>query len=814
MDGMRTIKNDKGSMYIYSILIVFVLTVLGVSLMGVVVSNLKMGVMTSDKNRAFYIADGAMEEVFWELDGIVDKALEDAQVWVNGDYRSTSHWNDLIDRLYAVDSEGDRKYNMSEIKKIIKEDIEQELEREYFRILLGKTEDDVDINTATLPADNDKLGDEITAKIKNTENMDIENGFSDSKNREVEDIHLESAYSGGEEPNISVKIVADASYNKLNKKVELDLEILAPNAYQEIEDEDYEVPVKLLALNDIYLRALTAQGDIVTSGGEVEINGDIYAYGTFPDVKRPKNSQMGGIVSGYDIETYDFIDSNKYLDESQKGDLKSEIDGSGSLVVNGYAATKSNLQVRGKDSTITILKSKDDNESHTEYSGNAYCNSFIVHSTAKNSTMTVEKNIVMYDDMEINVSEGKIYAGDGSSDGEIWGLIDGDPAGKGTAALADDELYGDRSSSIVINNDKGSLVDANRVYLAGTGYMEVFKKDALDGKKQYYQTGESVSLSKYSYAYMSRYSGDNVSQMTKYSDGSLEYDLVEGSNNDLNFKIGHFTGYASKNPAEFTELDIGNIRITGIKDGALGNQDNYVLGAVTANGAILDPNIKPEGGKGNFMSLADFEKNRVEKIKEIDYVTSLLGKRDYKENENENLLFQEFYNNSESIEDIVDTGNPDNIVIINTDNSKDVYINAGDSIGRESKDYDINGSSIKGIIFTTGNVFISGNTDFTGTIIARGNIVFYGGKSKRITYDKDMVSKMIAGNDSLYKFFYGDEGRKFEVAGGMTNDMTLKVDTNGDLGKDDIIFIEGSGKISLAAGKSGLMRMKKWRELD
>jgi len=756
-DTVRTIKNiigsEKGSMLLYSVIMVFVLTMLSISIIGFSMSNFKMGRIASDKNKAFYMADGAVEEALWELYSEAAAARDEAQEWINDGYRKTDEWQSFVEALYETED-----VTPDYIKDEIKKKLEEEFEKKYFE---------------SITANGNGLSKSIIQKLESPEQM---MGYEKANLAKIKDVVVESELIETKSGKyIDVTLTSAASFNKINKKAQLRLKLLNPQLV-ESQDGQKTFEEKKIMTNDIYMRALTCEGDIIASGGTVTVKGDAYAFGTYPHKSRTANSEMGGIVSGYSPLNDDFIDQNEYFDNVDKGKLKDEISGKGSLVIGGSASTKTNLQTRKIGSVLSI-------------SDNAYCNSVITLKEGSDSKIAIKGNSYMYDDMELNADGSEIVVGDGEENGEIWALLDGDPAGN----------YGDRSGSIIVNSeDLEGSINANRIYLAGTAYI-----NARDEENKLYQTGESVSFSRYSYFYQNEYEGQSDAQYKTYKDDQgSEYSFLEG---DKIFKINHFLNYASKNFSDILKTDKSKVKVAGIeKKGDL----NYFQGAVIANSKIYGPKISDDTSLANIeevlMDPGTFEDEKGRIIEELNRRTSLFGARDYSDNENIKGIFENLIDKDTNINEIRDN----NICIVT---SRDVYINNDNEFGSDSSIH-VEGSNLRGLVFTKGNVFISGDFNFEGAIVAKGNIVFWGDGEKNIKFNLHKILQTIAENEMLFDFFDSANGKTVIIENNdYSNIAELKVNTKNE-GQNKLYVIVKN--IKARNGFDDVMEFKSWKEVD
>ena len=715
--------NDTGSAILFSMLLLFLLSILGITLISVTISNLKTNKITGEMGTAFYMADGAIEEALAEIKEMTHVAEAEATQWINDEsqYKATDTWKDFISDI----NEGlnnpveEPELSQDEATERIENHLKAEFERKYFDQLVAGS---------TLKSEH----------LEILETVSFTPTFDDEKLKNIKGLDVISSYSPVDK-KIVLSITSDASYNKYHKKLHINIDILLPEYDYVISNT---IEKKRIYLNGIYGQALTSEGNILVMGDAVEISGDVYAYGTFPEEVWPSSENMGGIIAGY---------------KGMDGMSISDSGGSNRLKITGDVMTRGNIQAAKNNASITI-------------DGKAYCDSLLVNSSSEGGSITVNGQVVMYDDAEINGINGKITVG-----GNLWGVFEGDPAGK----------YNDRSSSIIVNADGGNenIAIGGGAFLGGTAYIGAYKTGS--DPRKYYQTGESVSLSKYSSIYQTVLPEESYVILAPYTDGINDYNFVTDSESERSgianaqFKIQHFLRYAffykDDIDKQILAEDKAKIQIAAI-DKELDNvEDSYAFGAVVANGKIYNPNPEIPGEESYFINAYQYSIGREVILKEIDAKANILKDRDYTNSRNKPSRFDEFYNQDITIHN--NTTDYNNFLLVNLDSNKDVYINPTTEISDGS--FVFNSSEIKGIILTKGNIYISGELNYVGTMISQKNIVFYGSGEKTIQHHEEKIINMLASNRDLYHFFYGDTGKKVEIDGNSaSNTLDVTVENN------------------------------------
>jgi len=780
----KCLLNKKGSALIYSILILFILSVLGTLLISITMSNLQINRITGEMNTAYYLSDGAIEEALSEIREHTYNAEKTAQEWINepSQYKATGEWNDFI--LYLEDGITNGILTGDDARLLMEDKLEEEFRKKYFDYFI-------------------EGGDSIKDSIKTElETVDFTASFNDQKNPVIKPIEISSQFVFEDENSrIEVNLLSSGEYNEYEKRISLDLDIILPK-YEYIVVSSTEK--REIYSNEIIERAFSAEGDLIVTGGDVEINGDVYTYGTYPSLESIPNKLMGGIVTGYTSSDTDFLDYNQGFSGRNLEALG--IEGSGSLTINGNLATRSAVHILSDNSIINIRD-------------NTFCDTLAIEENGDASQIDIGNNLYMYGDLEINGDDGQIFIGNTSlpSTGKIYGLLDGDPAG----------IYTDRSSSIIINADNGNeKLIANNIYIAGTSYIQVYKYDPEAEINRYYQTGESVNLSKYGYVYLysSRLPSEDYTYPVIYtSDDGTEYEMIEadeGLFSDVRFKIDHFLRYFydSFHGPEMSLQDKNKVSINNLDSSDL--NDNYSLGAIVEDGLIYNPDIE-DSEDNRLMNYEEFINLRQGLIKEIDKNTNIFYTRDYYNNTNTNPIFSDFIDESIEVNNNID--DLDNFIFINMNEDKDLFINSPEGIDLEdvSNDYEyIEADNMMGVILSRGNIFIyqDENESFTfnGSIITKGNIVLYGPGAKTINHDYDKVIDLLIRNENLGNLFHISTGKESYIESGSTlnNNLNMKVRNST---KEPISVTLVSTPDAIGANKKQQLKtfnIKSWREVD
>lgn len=710
----KTLNNKKGSTLIMVLMSLSVLSILGTAILSASVMNFKMKKIDMKSKQSFYLAESGLEEAYVVIEGVVETAIDEGNKKVNKKLKKE------LDK-YTMD-DGSIEYDGN-----LKNDMQKWFEDEY---------KDYINNNLIKSLYNNSYYEQTSIKVDE---------FKFNKDKEEFYLTLES----------------ENNENEIKKEIKVKLAILVPNQGSSYVKKKTET----LTENVLWTKALLADKDIIIKGEgikdiqhiqdikerelykeeidklqyEVEVKGDVYAYGTGGSDKE----NIGGIIVG-----------------DSKNSARIKLDGK--LTTNRY------IQTKGNNSIINITNN-----------GEVFCNSLIIPKENTGSIIDITGDVNTYDDIELNGKDSNIYI-----DGSYYGFNDGSN---------ETEHY--ESSGIVINNDSIGSDDSTieitgkgkgkwyapqykGTFIAGTSYIEL-GDDPIE--KKYYQTGESVSVKGNYKAYSDVYYDNEVYQKFKekynsdeqfddmeYDDMKFDYfsplvlmDKVDNKSNPLYEQRKKYLMAVSEAEKGKEILNLGNekINIKGVK---------YSIGAYIDDGNIKDGGV-----------LIDYDKLFTKNQMEYDYYVKAMGdpqqESDYKEKvdfEKKDIFKYLDIDDSESINREIEKDDYKEIIYINSNASEDFYLN-GD---------DLKNNKAKGIIITNKNVYIYGKIDFEGTIISKGNIYIKDDKPKKFSnnYTRDKGNNYI-----LSSLAQNKELRDlFKKTGNKTIDIIYKVENNSD--KDSI----------------------------
>lgn len=764
----KLLKSQKGSSFVYVLVIIMILSILTGSLITATVANYKIGLTKGGRNTAFYFADGAIEEALAEIEELNHRAEVAASNVIQdeeADFKTEDKWirfEQWLERkqLLAEDAEG---FLTAEDAGLLYSDaLNKEFEKQYYLNLLEDGEVDEDYTLIDEDEDAFVTENNITftydAPIKTEYLTNLKTvSFRPQSKKEFEDVKaielgVEASFTADKE--IQLKLTSNGAYNIYDKSLEVVVNMV-PVKYDFSTVSSLER--KQLYTNDLLENALTAGGDIIVVGGKVTVDGDTYARGTYPDGFDIKHEDKGGIVVGYDEASDDFLDVENQLN------LDESLNATGSLEVKGNLKTASSVKFANSSTSV---------QSILNVTKDLYADSFVINKGIEGTSTSVKRNMFLMDDLFVNGSNASIVIGDEIDgddellDGMFVSFLDGLDVDNNGA-----KVNPDLSAAIRINKKaKGTKITMDNLYVPGLAYIDVYQKNLPDGEYKYYKTGESVTAENNFFFYQERPAEQELrTDEFVYTDGEKDYSLIEYVDEEGNivdspeYKVEHFLNRVYR---EY-EIEDGNKNIVSLEDKeiltirSIKNQepddlsadataytDNYALGVFIGNGRIYNPR-KLDMGSGKFISDVKHPYNYL-----ADLQMNYLGMRDYKTGKLINTIDKNDDTSTSLLDTFIDFSKDDaftdvnrsgQLLVLNKVASKDIYINVPSSHIPSGADAIIyqGVNTISGVVATKGNIYIYNNGSdrltFNGALIADGSIVFYGNGEKTIdNYDSSL----------------------------------------------------------------------------
>ncbi|GFZ32511.1 hypothetical protein CSC2_30370 [Clostridium zeae] len=444
-----------------------------------------------------------------------------------------------------------------------------------------------------------------------------------------------------------------------------------------------------VGVNPVIQRAIAADGDLnVKNTGDFIVNGQIF-------------------IKGNDYESVGSIAYYKY-----KGGIS--IDNS-TARLNGEVVTSK---------TLNLINNA------TSNIPNLYANNIYVGNTEGNTSNSNNLQIsyaVLDNDLAINSTNSTVTINNGLY--AISDISDNSDILHSADKLAAKERS---SSSIIVNSndDSSSILVNGEAYIMGTAYINT------SGVNGSYQTGESVAVKGYYNAYTTMLPREENSGY--YYSYYPPLQLIDKDKITVFDKSAHFYDYYNTKISNGESVNITKqIQLPE-------NGGTKSIGAYISRGKLYNSTFKPE-------NTADV----VKKQKEFARKVYEMGNSNLDEDEIINAYTKGKVIKTVDLEvkltadkDYISSNSDPNTVIINSDPSKKIFVKNGSyNVGNTSSDIVINKSDIKGIIVTAGDVYLSGDVNFTGTIISKKSVnvdnSLSGQGNTHITYDADYIQQTI-----------------------------------------------------------------------
>lgn len=792
----RQLKDDQGgASLVYTLVIVSILLFIGGALVTFAIVSLRLSVMQQAADKAFYLSDAAMEETLTQLESRVHEAEQYALAKVNdqSSYYGEEKWIDFLRKLEADTNNGTISKERS--AELLQQATSYEFHKQYYFDLYGRPS-----STSWLVNDYELLDPSDDYVSTNTILFNPV-WFDESIFEPLADVSLEPSDTPGfaatgkpvmtvlselRDNLIQLTLTSNGQYNQYRKPLRVAVSLIPPDYTQVVTGDSSTVTVHQ---NQATSYALAAREDIVVTGGEGvthTIQGDVYAYGTFPEKANYRISELGGLLIGYRASSNILTGVSGSFDPSL-------VNTSAKLSIDGNLYTRSAVKVFGDNPNLSITES-------------VYANAILFDKESSEGRISANGNAYLMEDLILDGTNPALTVGTDArlpDTGELWGILDHDPSGSVTSGRSD------LSASIIINSKTASpRITVDNAYIAGLAYFNVFR--SISGVKSYYQTGESFTTNNNFYFYNTPLPGYTASFQTKFftytDENGVEHSMIEAIDSATDaivqspkFKAKYFFDSGNYNTGSISDRDrdiltIRSISIDGEGD-PLGLEENYGLGVFIANKKVLDayPDIGLAPGetlKSEFMNTSAFTARRTQVLKDMDLKMNVLATRDYQSSRNADP--SDTVSTGSKMDQLIDFSqgnmtrilNPNEVIVVNGDPDRDVYINVPDSVVSSLPAAEQNGifirenndvfKNINGIIMTKGNVFVynSGSTPltFSGSIISGKSIFLMGDGQKNFRHNQQWLNLMAAKHSQLFAMLHSDTGKMLATLDGTTSD--------------------------------------------
>lgn len=419
----RCIISKKGSTLLMVILILSIITTLGVAILGATTMGYAFKVNRNRQMTAMYIAESGLDEAYAYLGEEVENAVSysrttyvEEQARLNNTYLaglSETEYSDAIQNYYKA---GFKKYFNDNEAAIISNLTSSKLVAASANGPIGSGNERIVLITASVPPGG-QFSDVIDVMRINFSSQATSIGFNGESD------------GGKQSVTVQLELRIPPYDMPLNRKV-----------------KTFEI-----VRNALWDKAVVSGGDVYVFGNNVQIDGNLYAQGTW----NMEKEKIGGVVVGGE-------------DAYTTGTTESRL---GKLSVTGDVVTGQYLQTR---------YSRAGSESLIDISGDAVANSistqFGEDELNKGSSITVSGDAYIFDDTEINAEASQI-----TIHGNYFGFSPGtgtDHSQSSSLLVNQDDIQGDNGSKLTINGNggevtllKGRTVDEG-IYLAGVVYVD------------------------------------------------------------------------------------------------------------------------------------------------------------------------------------------------------------------------------------------------------------------------------------------------------------------------------------------------------
>ena len=797
----RILSSKKGSTLVMVLVTMSVLSIMGIAILSLALMNFKVQEIEKKRRFALYAAEAGLEEAY---------ALTAQKVQETNDMATNNAKNDLdlevksqraqyqawLEAQHSEDPDDDDDYSLPEFytssgalkEEVVTAWVEKRHRELYVKRLQGyeETEEQGLKEIIERKSENNQWGQNLELAKQNGKEQNpptlrlLEETYTPFFTTEQELSSLDE--------NSKMSFVLQSNYTHkdgMQKEIEVTLKVGIPKY-----NLPFAVQTKVAKLkpNILWTKALAAGRNIEVTGGEVFVQGDVYAFGTKPSNSRSinNNEDFGGIIVG-------------------KDEIK------GALNIQGDVATNSYIHSLFNNSTIDI-------------NGSVYADSIVIHEGVDRSNITIRGQANTRDDIELNGTKSKIHIM-----GDYYGFTDGseDSQSEGVA-----ENIHSQSSSIIINSSdigRGSSLQIDgQIFLAGTVFVDLSTEKNGVYVERGYKTGESVSIKGNYLAYgkylndsfLRSYFGeeakkfrvDNIffeafdplvmarafwSEQTK-EDGSIEIEPQAFTT----FDSADYFYYAAKQ--EERELQTEEIQeedkwinLGGTQGIVFNDNDEenskiiYSLGATISNGRVYPKKIGLQGSIENDIKLPKWKRyyNQIVQLGNLALVNDLLN--DSEEDsltipEESNIMQNRFQFSSDYSSKTQDTYENEVIAVNKSYAPIYIYGNGSTAVAGDLRwDFSNEDAKIKGVIVSKGDVHFIGAINFSGTVITEGDIIFEGQGIKRIE-NRSMesiqhIANTIYSTEALRNGFAPEEIVQ-------TNFITLPNDLNKDENGNIVVY--------------------------
>ncbi|AOR24623.1 pilus assembly PilX N-terminal domain-containing protein [Clostridium taeniosporum] len=788
-------KKKRGSSLITVVIIFTILITVGTAMLSMTVGDYKMRIKESRRVQNLYAADSGLDVAYDIIVKTFDEAVQfgdfkarqlkvkDNRVGPNAELYEKAE-NELDSKIKSIDTDHKNHNNgtgrckcskrKKEAQKKFAEEVKRLTEAEFkrcFKVFLKRDSDAVS-EKEYIPKS--VLGQSICNNSyinMNLEEKDVSNillnkkQFSNNKKIEFKD--------SNSIPKLFV--CEDSKVNELNKlskydSISNDIKDNFNGITYNLDNNTFKVKVtstfidkgksneitknNLRIVQAIFKVKVPNYEDVTFKESNIVINPDTTKYGQLlvgGNMKVKGNDSVNKV--NLNINGDIFVQGNKEIIKNKVYDkYKGGISLNNSNVeFNGDVSTASTFLI--EDNTNVNINENDKPTEKRKTGGNLYALNVYVGKVEKgkyvnefggNSSLNINNGSVLVDnDLALKAYNTNIKIKN------FYGLNDKNISDNNKDFLKNPVRT---SSSIIVNGNKNSGVEiTDEAYIMGVAH--------IDGKKEPYQTAESISIK-----------GNYIAYATD-------------QNNPYNIE-----NYYSKNIQEKDEIftTYWNCRKELVNTGGIKLPDNknsiHTIGAIVYRDKDNNPHID-EGSytiddstkiKNKRLEYAQkvYNLNQSKSQEDISYFQNLYNNNGNNANPVENIMnlynIPEDYDinkQKEKAKKAIFNNDSNKVIVIkskdlNYDENDYKYYDNEDKQEKEAKDKIIievsSGEVLDIFIATNSRVYIEGNVHLRGNIITEDDLIIRGSGQKNIEYNQDIINKIYEENIELFNLVFSN----------------------------------------------------------
>lgn len=625
-------KKKKASTFVIVVVVMAVIFTTGTTILAVTANDYKMRINESKKLQNLYEADSGLDVV----ENIIIKTSQEA--------------------IKYADKEVKKEFTKLDDKDRSKDKINELFKDKFYEFLITKNKQTINVNN--VPKNVDILEYLILERkyiksILESGTLQFDSAISDRENSFIIEIP-EGGYikntNNGKVSNITIELKSTFENSegelKNKKTVSTKYVVRAPEYNSEI------TSINIYPIFDG--KAITADGNMNLSNGNLTINGDIWVKG---------NENLG--------------DNPEYTFDKYKGGIKLE---NTKFNINGNIYTSNTFHLNNAVSEASV--------DGDIYAKNIYVGKSINSNISQSNNISFEKNVIVNNDLALNATNSNVMIKN-----NFYGINE-----KTTEVSTANKAL--NSSSIIVNDtSKTSSITVNKdSYIMGVAYL-----NATDESGNKYQTGESVAVKGNYLAYT------DVEDILNGKDNiTLKYysplQLLESKNGQSNasMKADYFAEYYSKD-TNYYKFNDGGVNLKG-------NVKSVGTSIKDSSGNIKKANITSED-----LNLVNEQRNEFARnvfaMGDATGFENLYNGQEVKRTVSNQIDFDKV--KDINIQDI----KSENGVVILRGNNENIVIENNKIGDKEVKKGLIitNGNiTIKGNFEFTGNIITTGNINFEG----------------------------------------------------------------------------------------------------